>query len=313
MYRFILLFMIVTGAVFADNTPILKEQITAEFQASKGDIEKKIDDMFKNKIGSIGYSIINPNTYKGKGVGMISFHGMINKKALRPLLLQNPDFGAYTPFNFLVYKTLDHYTWYGHLSPNAMLDIIGEKNRETRNAFTDMVESLDGLVTKTLRPSKGKLFIHTQPLPENGLTKMVKKFDVSHDMETFVKNFVMEYDRDFSKQGFMITGFIDLKFEYSNMDLDFDKYDAYWISSISHFEFSSAILNRGTPEAGIFIPCSIYFYIPKGKNELHIGYANAENFITALDVKDIKKAAYMRKIDAKVVEIFKELGFNLLK
>jgi len=61
----------------------------------------------------------------------------------------------YTPFNFLVYKTLDKKnddnTWYGHLAPDTMLDIIGEKDPKARASFTTMINKLDDLVVKDRR------------------------------------------------------------------------------------------------------------------------------------------------------------------
>jgi uncharacterized protein (DUF302 family) len=301
-------------------------KITAEFFANKGNIEKQFDDVMKHKIGEAGFQIMKANTrienfyyekYKEKGVEMISFYDIINKKAMRPLLLKNPDFGAFTPFNFLIYKTLDKknddYTWYGHLSAEMMLDIIGEKDAASREAFTTMISGLDEVVKKNLKPEKTHIFKPQKPLPEVTLTKMVKKFDAPDDLEEFVEDFVMEHDGRFSKHDFIIAGFIDLKFEYGDMDLAFDKYDAYWVSLLCHFEFSNSIFNRGKPEAGMFAPCSIYFYIPKGKNELHVGYSSVTNWIAGLDFTDPKRIEYMKSIDAEVVETFKELGFELIQ
>ncbi len=300
--------------------------ITAEFHTSKGNVEKTFDDMMRNKIGEAGFSIMKANThienfyyqkFKEKGVEFISFYDIINKKAIRPLLLKNPDFGAFTPFNFLIYKTLDNKndnnTHYGHLAPEMMLDIIGEKDPATRAEFTKMVKGLDDVVMKTMKPDATKIYERQHALPEKTLTKLVKKFDKPDDMDEFIEDFVMEHDGKFTKHNFIIAGFIDLKFEYGDMDLPFDKYDAYWVSLLCHFQFSNSIFNRGKPEAGMFAPCSIYFYIPKGKNELHVGYSSVNNWISGLDFKDPKRIEYMRKIDAEVVQTFKELGFELEK
>jgi len=301
-------------------------EITAEFYGNKGNIEKQFDDVMKHKIGEAGFQVMKANVhienfyyekYNEKGVEMISFYDVINKEAIRPLLLQNPDFGAFTPFNFLIYKTLDRqrddYTWYGHLSAEMMLDIIGEKDAASKEAFTTMITGLDDVVKKNLKPEKTHIFKPQSPLPKVTLTKMVKKFEAPDDMEEFVEDFVMEHDGRFSKHDFIIAGFIDLKFEYSDMDLAFDKYDAYWVSLLCHFEFSNSIFNRGKPEAGMFAPCSIYFYIPKGKNELHVGYSSVTNWISGLDFTDRKRIDYMKSIDAEVIETFKELGFELIQ
>jgi len=300
--------------------------ITAKFNISKGNVEKQFDDMMKNKIGEAGFSIMKANThienfyyqkYKERGVEFISFYDIINKEVIRPLLLKNPDFGAFTPFNFLIYKTLDKKnddnTHYGHLAPEMMLDIIGEKDEATRAEFTKMINGLDEVVEKTMKPEKTVIYERQHPLQEKTLTKLVKKFEAPDDMDEFIEDFVMAHDGQFTKHNFIIAGFIDLKFEYGDMDLDFDKYDAYWVSLLCHFEFSNSIFNRGKPEAGMFAPCSVYFYIPKGKNELHVGYSTVNNWISGLDFKDAKRIEYMRKIDAEVVETFKELGFELEK
>lgn len=300
-------------------------QLTAQLQGIEGNKEVEIKSLV-GKIDTIGFSTVAANThiekfyyekFKEKGVEMISFFGLVNIDKLRPLLLANPDFGAYAPFNFLVYKTLDtkndDNTWFGHLAPDTMLNIIGEKNVNTRKEFTSMIKSFDDLVNKKMKPTKTKRFEHTKELPEKGLTKLVKKFDKPDDLEEWIEDFIADHDGRFSKHNFIIAGFIDFKFEYDDRDMAFDKYDAYWVSLLCHFEFSNSIFNRGIPEAGMFAPCSIYFYIPKGTNELHVGYASVDNWINALNFKDQARIDYMRKIDAEVVQTFEEMGFTLLQ
>jgi uncharacterized protein (DUF302 family) len=318
--------MLSMGFAQADvQSNMAKAQLTSELQGVEGNKEAEIKALI-GKIGTIGFDTVAANThiekfyyekFKEKGVEMISFFGVENKEKLRPLLLANPDFGAYAPFNFLVYKTLDtktdDNTWFGHLAPDTMLDIIGEKKPELRKEFTAMVEGFDVLVNKEMKPTKTKRFEHTKPLPAIGLTKLVKKFDKPDDLEEWIEDFVADHDGRFSKHNFIIAGFIDYKFEYADMELDFDKYDAYWVSLLCHFEFSNSIFNRGMPEAGMFAPCSIYFYIPKGTNELHVGYASVDNWINALNFKDQKRIDYMRAIDAEVVQTFEEMGFKLIQ
>ena len=325
LINIILVFILTMGCVHADVlSNIAETKITAVMQGSEGNTEKEINDFIK-KIDTIGYSTVAANKniqvhyfnkYKEKNVELMTFFTLVNKEKLRPLLLQNPDFGAYAPFNFLVYKTLDiekdDNTWYGHLDTDTMLEVIGEEDPELQEAFRKMVGTFDTFVTKELKPTLTKKFERTKLLPAITKLKMVKKFEAPDDLEEFVEDFVMEHDGLFSKHDFLIAGFIDFKFEYSDMDLEFDKYDAYWVSSLCHFKFSNTIFNRGIPQAGLFAPCSIYFYIPKGSNELHVGYAAVDNWINAINIKDQARIDYMRAIDAEVVEIFKELGFEMV-
>lgn len=319
----LLIWSIIMGNIQAEDvrSNMAEVLLTAELQASEGNKEKDIDGLIK-KLSTIGYSTVSANKnlqvhyfnkYGEKNVEMLSFFSMINKKKIRSLLLSNPDFGAYAPFNFLVYKTLDtlqdNNTWYGHLATDTMLDIIGEKEEGKRKSFKEMVNTLDVLVNKQMAPTTSHKFEHTKPLPHQGLTKFVKKFKKIDDLETFIEDFVADHDGRFSKHEFIIAGFIDFKFEYEDMELDFDKYDAYWVSQLCHFKFSNSIFNRGIPEAGMFAPCSVYFYIPKGTNEIHAGYASVDNWVNALNFRDQRRIDYMRSIDAEVVQIFEEMGF----
>jgi len=322
LHRLVLAFMLTVG--------LAQAELTAELHGTKGNQEAALDGLMK-KIGSIGYSTVAANKniqnfyyekFKDRNVEMISFFGMLNKEKLRPLLLKNPDFGAFSPFNLLAYKTLDtkndDNTWFGHISPDTMLDIIGEKDEATRKEFKDMIAPLDDLIKAELKPTLSHKYERTKALPEKTLTKMVKKFDKPDDLEEWIENFVMKHDGLFSTgdtedERFIIAGFIDLKFEYDDLELDFSKYDAYWVSLLCHFKFSNSIFNNGKPEAGMFAPCSIYFYIPKGKNELHVGYSTVNNWINSLNFTDEKRIEYMKQIDAEVVKRLSTLGFELVK
>ena len=321
LHKVVLAVILTAGSLYAQAET---GKLTAELFGSKGNVVHQIDDMMTKKLSETGFGIVQANTdiqnfyyqkFKEKNVETISFYGISNLKAMRNLLLKNPDFGAYVPFNFLVYKTLDtksdNNTWYGHLDADTMLDIIGEKDEANRNEFKAIVGKFDALVQKTMKPAEKKIFTRTKELPKHGLTKMVKKFKTPDDMEEFIEEFVMDHDGRFSKHNFIIAGFDDIEFNYSDMDLEFNKYDAYWVSLLCHFEFSNSIFNHGVPQAGLFAPCTVYFYIPKGSNELHVGYASVNNWINGLDFKDTERIKYMRKIDAEVVEIFKEMGFTL--
>ena len=325
LYRVVITFFLLVGSLQADEYASAQtgKELTGTLYGSKGNVESEIDSMIRQS-STIGFSPVAANKhievhyynkFQEKGLEMISFFNLANKKKIRPLLLKNPDFGAYAPFNFLVYKTLDtendDTTWYGHLAADTMLHIIGEKDAAARNVFKKMVKSLDDLIVKEMKPTMSKKFEHAKPLPEHGLTKMVMQFDEPDDLEAFIEDFIMRYDSAFSKHDFIISGFVNYQFEYGDMDLPFDKYDAYWVSLLCHFKFSNSIFNRGIPEAGMFAPCSIYFYIPKGKNELHVGYASVDNWINALNFKDQKTVDYMRAIDAEVIKTFRELGFEL--
>ena len=289
---------------------------------TKGQADKELKALEK-RFSEAGFTIAAKNEhlemhyfnqFKDKNLDLLNFYRIYDKEGMRELLLKNPDFGAFTPFNFLAYKKLDSMeggdtTWYGHLDSDTMLDIIGAKDAADRDKFKKMVSKLDRLVLDQMKPKFEKKLTFDKPLPAQPLLKMVKKIDDTDDIESFVENFIMEHDSLFTQRHFVIAGFLDLKFEYDDLDLEFDKYDAYWVSSLCHFKFSNAVLNHGEPQAGVFAPCSIYFYIPKDSNELHVGYATVENWILTTGIKDEAQLLYMKKVADEVRETFVALGF----
>ncbi len=299
-------------------------QILTELHGTKGQADSQLQALVK-KFGDIGFSIAAKNEhlemhyykqFHEKNLDLLDFFRIYNKEGVRELLLHNPDFGAFVPFNFLAYKKPasaddENMTWYGHLDSDVMLQIIGEKDEASREKFKAMIDKLDKFVVKEMKPSAEKKLEFDKPLPKHPLLKMVKKFEATDDIEGYVEEFIMEHDSLFTQHQFVIAGFLDLKFEYDDVDLDFDKYDAYWVSSLCHFEFSNAVFNHWQPQAGVYAPCSIYFYIPKGKNEIHVGYATVENWITSTGIKDKDQLAYMKKVADEVQKTFEELGFEV--
>ena len=302
----------------------LQAEVTANFGGLKGNADaqskafiKKLDTIGFQSAGNDNIQVHYFNRYKEKNLDLLSFFTVTNLEKIRPLLIKNPDFGAYAPFNMLFYKKLDKdekTTWFGHLDSELMLNIIGEKDEATRKDFKAMVGSLDELVKKELKPTESKTLEYSNKLPVKPLTKLVMKLPTDiEEMADWVEEFVEKHDGAFVKHEFIIAGFLDFKFEYEDAEVKFDEYDAYWVSSLCHFKFSNSVFNHGEPQAGLFAPCSVYFYVPKGSNELHVGYASVENWLATTGIKDDKMRKDMLAIDAEVVETFKELGFKLEK
>jgi len=302
----------------------LQAEVTANFGGLKGNADaqskafiKKLDTIGFQSAGNDNIQVHYFNRYKEKNLDLLSFFTVTNLEKIRPLLIKNPDFGAYAPFNMLFYKKLDKdekTTWFGHLDSELMLNIIGEKDEATRKDFKAMVGSLDELVKKELKPTESKTLEYSNKLPVKPLTKLVMKLPTDiEEMADWVEEFVEKHDGAFVKHEFIIAGFLDFKFEYEDAEVKFDEYDAYWVSSLCHFKFSNSVFNHGEPQAGLFAPCSVYFYVPKGSNELHVGYASVENWLATTGIKNEKMRKDMLAIDAEVVETFKELGFKLEK
>ncbi len=293
-------------------------KVALTLKGSDGLANKEVKSLV-DKLGEIGYEPagINENIqdayfekYHEKNLDNLSFYTITDTTAMRPLLLENPKFGAFSPFNLLVYKTLkENITWYGKLEPQAILDIIGEKDPKRSAAYTAMHHKLDAFIGKELKPVHTKTVDYAK-LAKKPMLEMVKTFKRPDDISDFMDEFEDAYEGAFEDANFIIAGFYDFKETYTDGKLPFDKYDAYWAYSLCHFVFSNAIFNHGDPQAGVFAPCSVYFYIEKGSNKLHMGMATVENWMTMTGVTDPKKLAMMKDIDENIIKVMKKLGFE---
>ncbi len=293
------------------------EKISATFRGSDGLKNKEIKALV-GKLESIGYEAagINENIqdayfekYHEKSLDYLSFYSVTNEKAMRELLLAYPRYGAFSPFNLLPYKKQgENKTWYGYLNPDAIMEVIGDTDPQRAKAYRKMHADLDALVEKEMKPQYTKSITY-KAIAKKPMLEMVRTIDRSKDLEDVLDDFWDAHDEAFEDAEFIIAGFFDFKEAYTDAKLPFDKYDAFWINILCHFKFSNGVFNHGDPQAGVFAPCSVYFYIEKGSNKLHVGMARVENWATMAGVTDPAKIESMHAIDAEIVKVFHKLGF----
>jgi uncharacterized protein (DUF302 family) len=237
----------------------------------------------------------------------LGFFSVSADEAMRELLIKEPDLGGFTPFNLHIYKEKGKKeTYVGHITPETMLDIVGVKDISVRKAFIKSFKPLDDLVQKEIG---GKVVgVGVDKIPSDAMMKFEYKFDRPEDVTEFVDEFQEQFEEAFEDHNFIIAGYKNYRETYDDLEQDFEKYDAYWVYSLCHFVFSYNIFNKGRPDAGAFAPCSMYMYIEKDSNILHIGMPTLQNWKTVMQIKDAKKLKSIDAIDKEIIDIMKDLG-----
>jgi len=298
------------------------------FNVAEGDKEKQYDEMINNKIESIGWVLSDPHErindhYKTKygtpgadgydkdgwsvTLDNLGFFSVANDAALRPLLIKAPELGGFSPFNLHIYKKKnENKTYVGHIVPDTMLDIVGVKDSGVRKDFNAMFPSLDKMVQDEIGGT-----IETSSfsqLPSEPMMNFEISFDRPEDLAEYIESFQEEFEAAFEDKSYLIAGYKDFKETYTDMELAFDEYDAYFVYSLCHFTYSYNMFNKGRPDAGAFAPCSMYLYIKKGSNTMVIGMPKLANWVSVLNIKDekMKKSAF--DLDAEIITIMKSLG-----
>ncbi len=291
------------------------------------EVEKNYMDLINNEIEEIGFVLSDPHErindgyatkYGGTNLDNLGFFSLTADEALRPLLLKAPELGGFSPFNLHIYKVKgENVTRVGHVTPNTMLDIVGVQDKATRAAFTETFVPLDKLVDEKLG---GKVeIVQYDKLPAQPMMQFEIEVDHEGALSDFIDSFQEEFEAAFEEKKYIIAGYKNFREAYNDLELDFSKYDAYFVYSLCHFTFSNGVFNLvdgqegdARPDAGAFAPCSMYMYIEKGSNKMIVGMPKLENWIAVMSIKDKKMVDAIHTLDKEIVGIMEGLGAKSL-
>ena len=297
------------------------------FNVVPGNAETQYNDMINNKIESVGFILSDPHerisdAYEKrygnkadpdydknwkKNLDNLGFFSVANDVVLRELLMKAPELGGFSPFNLHIYKNAgEDKTYVGHIVPDTMLDIVGVKDASIRKDFNAMFPALDALVQKEVG---GKVEVSEyKSLPAKTMMNFEITFDRPEDLSEYIDEFQEEFEAKFEENQYIIAGYKNFRETYDDLELDFEKYDAYFVYSLCHFTFSYNIFNKGRGDAGAFAPCSMYMYIKKGTNTLVVGMPKLANWVSVMNMKDATMLKSIENLDKDITKLMLELG-----
>ncbi|MEA3419048.1 MAG: hypothetical protein U9Q90_06570 [Campylobacterota bacterium] len=302
-----------TQLVWAEENQDLALMVTV-----KGDAEEKYNNFVEEKIKSIGYVLTDPHKrvndgYKKKygstRLDVLSFMSVANKEAISPLLEIDPRLAGFNPFNMLIYKKLgEENTHIGHLTPTAILDMIGITDEKVRTEYIKMIEPLDKMMKEEFGSDTSMIKIKKM-VQKNRMMEFEVPFERPEDLDDFIDDFQEKFEELFEEKKYIIAGFFNYKESFDGVDR-MPSYDAFWVYSLCHFKFSYTIFDSesGRPDAGLFAPCSMYMYIKKDSNVLVVGMPKLANWAETLGIEDKTKVELVQKLDAEIPEIMVSLG-----
>lgn len=288
----------------------------AKFYVGDGDKEKAYMDMVNNKISTIGFVLSDPHErindayktkYGGTNLDNLGFFSVMKDADVGPLLLKEPSLGGFSPFNLHVYKKQgENKTYVGHVTPETMLDITGVKDADVRAKFIATFPALDAMIEKEI----GNKVQYTEysALPAKPMMTFELPIERGASLETVIADFQGKFEETFEGNQYIIAGYKDIKASMTDANIEFGRFDAYWVYSLCHFKFSEGIFNQGRPDAGAFAPCSMYMYIEKGSNKIMIGMPRLATWTAVMGIKDQKMVDSINALDVEITKIMKELG-----
>ncbi len=287
-----------------------------KFYVGDGDKEKEYMSMVNEKIGSIGFVLSDPHErindayktkYGGTNLDNLGFFSVMKDADVGPLLLKEPSLGGFSPFNLHVYKKqAENKTYVGHVTPETMLDITGVKDADVRAKFIATFPALDAMIEKEIGSKVETVEYAT--LPAKPMMTYELPIERGASLETAIADFQGKFEEVFEENQYIIAGYKDIKAAMTDANIEFGRFDAYWVYSLCHFKFSEGIFNQGRPDAGAFAPCSMYMYIEKGSNKIVIGMPRLATWTAVMGIKDQKMVDSINALDVEITKIMTGLG-----
>jgi uncharacterized protein (DUF302 family) len=318
------LFLILSITIGLTSASLAQEKKLAMVIKVKGDVEAKYNEFIEKTIKTIGFVATDPHkrvndAYKKKygstNLDLLSFMSIVNKNEVKKLLSTDPRLAGFNPFNLLIYKKSNEDTTYiSHLMPEAILDIIGITDQKVKTDYIKSFEALDKLLLETF--GKDVSYKTYTKLPPKTMMNFVYTFDRPEDLDDFIDEFQEQFEEKFEEKKYIIAGFFNYK-EFFDGEKDLlPGFDAYWTYALCHFKYSYTVFDNegGRPDAGIFAPCSMYMFVKKDTNELHIGMPTLANWATTLDISaDKKRYEFMQQLDKDISAMLVAMGAKVVE
>jgi hypothetical protein len=291
------------------------------YELTGKDAEARYNKVVEEKLPTIGFNLADPHKrvndqYKAKygstTLDVLSFMPVVNDNNIMPLFNIDPRLAGFSPFNMLIYKELsEQSTHVGHLTPEAILDILKISDKEVSEKFIASFKPLDDLLEKEFGKKTYKTY---SKLSADNMLNFEYEFERPEDMDDFIDEFQNKFEMSFINKQYLIAGFHDF-LSTDEGEEALEGFDIFWAYSLCHLEYSYNMFdNKGArPDAGLYAPCTMYMYVKKGTNKLVVGMPKLINIIDTLGVKEASRVALVDKLDREIPEILTAFGMKAVE
>jgi len=225
-----------------------------------------------------------------------------DKDTFRKLAVKYPKIALFTPLSMSIYtKKGDKTISVASLSPAGIAAMTGiPANEPALVALGKKIEK----ALKTAMP-KGKFV--------NMPYKMVKaegpliheaSFKVGKEWEDEKDDLEMAFEGELAPNGFVSPAFVDLNYDLDEHDIDaYQFFDAYSICKIKVIY----TVSQKHPEAGALAPCTMFLYLKKDDNTIHMAFPTVYKWFSALDIKDKASRDVLLDAQKKFEAILKKI------
>jgi len=192
-----------------------------------------------------------------------------------------PKFGLFTPLSMSIYtRKGDKTISVSSITPAGLAAMVGIDANE--QALIDLGKNIEAALKSAMPNGKFVTLPYKMKAPEGPLVAEAS-FPAGDDWEETKDDLQMKFEEGLALNGFVSPAFVDLNYDFDEHEKDwYTFYDAYSICKIRVI-FTVSQLH---PEAGAFAPCTMFMYLKKDDNTIHMGFPTVHKWISALNITD---------------------------
>ena len=224
------------------------------------------------------------------------------KDTFRELGSKYPKLGLFTPLSMSIYtRKGDKTISVSSITPEGIAAMTGVPSNE--KALADLGKSIEGALKSAMPNGHFEKLPYKMKAPEGPLVHEAS-FKVGDDWEDTKDDLEMKFEGELAPNGFVSPAFVDLNYDLDEHDIDtYEFYDAYSICKIQVIYTVSKL----HPEAGAFAPCTMYLYLKKGDNTIHMAFPTVHKWISALNITDKESIDALKDAQGKFEKILQKI------
>jgi len=242
--------------------------------------------------------------FKESSFDVYNLFTFYSKPQTLELAKKYPQVGLFAPLSMSIYtKKGQKSISVSRLSKAALATILEIPQDEP--ALVKIDAMLSEAIKLALPNAKLEKLPYTiKPLKD---AKLVTRYESEMDAEEWEDakdEFQMQFEGELSQHGFVMAGFNDLNYDFKEQKYEgYTFYDVYSICKLPVIYTVAKV----RPEAGAFAPCSLYLYMKKGEDKMHIAYPSVYNWISSLSVEDNASLGVLKDAQTRMEKILSGL------
>lgn len=224
------------------------------------------------------------------------------KDTFRELGPKYPKIGLFTPLSMSIYtRKGEKSISVSSITPDGIAAMTGIPADE--KALVALGKSIEDALKAAMPKGQFVKLPYKMKAPEGALVHEAS-FKAGDDWEETKDDLEMKFEGELAPNGFVSPAFVDLNYDLDEHEIDtYEFYDAYSICKIKVIYTVSKL----HPEAGAFAPCTMYLYLKKGDDTIHMAFPTVHKWISALNITDKESIDVLLDAQGKFEKILEKI------